>query len=193
VIEALELQIDELKKEEQDTRNQYTALKHSAGDRVAELEVQIRAYEIALHKIACAECSVHDESCEMGAGTAYCACDARKAGEQLHGYKCPHAVADKPKGAEGFCPLCYHTFSDEAHQRCVADKPLSDLGLDHQTYLAAKKEQAEGKRIPIEDAIKRMCAKCGQPVENTAHVYVCQGKPGSEPASPFRESDENVR
>lgn len=35
------LQIDELKKEEQDTRNQYTAFKHSAGDRVAELELQV--------------------------------------------------------------------------------------------------------------------------------------------------------
>jgi hypothetical protein len=36
--DALLLRVDELKKEEQDTRNQYTALKHSAGDRVAELE-----------------------------------------------------------------------------------------------------------------------------------------------------------
>lgn len=36
--DALLLQIDALKKEEQDTRNQYTAFKHSAGSRITELE-----------------------------------------------------------------------------------------------------------------------------------------------------------
>jgi len=35
----------------------------------------------------------------------------------------------------------------------VPEKP-NDLGLDFATYEAAKKEQAEGKRVPIEDAIK---------------------------------------
>jgi chromosome segregation ATPase len=37
-VATLKLQIDELKKEEQDTRNQYTALKHSAASRISELE-----------------------------------------------------------------------------------------------------------------------------------------------------------
>jgi hypothetical protein len=41
----------------------------------------------------------------------------------------------------------------------LTEKPLSDLGLDIATYEAAKREQAEGKRIPIDDVIKGLPEK----------------------------------
>lgn len=64
------------------------------------LNRQISAYEAALHKIACAECSVHDDLCErhrFKEPMDYCACDARVAGDQVHGYKCPAMEERSPE------------------------------------------------------------------------------------------------
>lgn len=40
------------------------------------------------------------------------------------------------------------------HPDCNCKDPLKGLGLDPATYKAAKKEQAEGKRIPLD----RVCS-----------------------------------
>ena len=54
-------------------------------------ERQVEEYRKALHKIACAECTVHDEHCEVRKhnGALDCACDARVAANALVVHYCP--------------------------------------------------------------------------------------------------------
>jgi hypothetical protein len=51
---------------------------------------------------------------------------------------------------------------------CCSGKPKQELGLDVATYEAAKKEQAEGKRVSIEDEIAKLAAQV--PPEELAKV-----------------------
>lgn len=78
---------------------------------------------------------------------------------------------------DGKCWICMGK-SVVDHVLSITEKPFSDLGLDFATYEAAKKEQAEGKRIPIEDVIKRkdvkLCYKCGKQ-EASENFAVCEG------------------
>jgi hypothetical protein len=57
-------------------------------------------------------------------------------------------------GFKGSCPEGSRV-AREVLER-FTEKPLSDLGLDLATYEAAKKEQGEGKRVLIDDVIKRI-------------------------------------
>ena len=66
-----------------------------AEKEVDSLKLQVGVLLADLHRIACAECTVHDEKCEREQGTAYCACDARVAGNASRGYECQYA--QKPK------------------------------------------------------------------------------------------------
>lgn len=66
------------------------SLKKCVAERDA-LNLQVDEYRKALHKIACAECTVHDDHCEVRRydGAHDCACDARVAGDASKGYVCP--------------------------------------------------------------------------------------------------------
>lgn len=100
-VKALELQIGALKEEVADVRdNKEQAIKAWAlaadeRDRFSgELQAANRLngeLKAALHKIACAECTVHDEHCEIRkfSGSHDCACDPRVAGAAIPGYPCP--------------------------------------------------------------------------------------------------------
>lgn len=66
-VHEMELQNEELKKEDQDTRNQYTALKHSASERIAEVERE--KSEMADHAVRLRVCLImygkHSDRCAM--------------------------------------------------------------------------------------------------------------------------------
>lgn len=66
-----------------------------AAEEVTRIKLQNEAMRNALHKIACAECTVHDEHCERTYQYNQCACDARVAGHAIAGYGCP--VLEKRK------------------------------------------------------------------------------------------------
>lgn len=58
-----------------------------------------------LHKISCAECSIHDDHCERGSGIGYCACDARLAGTRGSAVHCALKRNDE-KWSDTVCPKC---------------------------------------------------------------------------------------
>lgn len=80
-------------------------------------------------------------------------------------------VIDETTPLKQACACKCHGYIDHNGAKIVcacckvgqAQKQISDLGLDIATYEAARKEQAEGKRIPIEDAIKGLPEKRIEP------------------------------
>ena len=155
--------------------------------------LQVDALKVVLQKVEwatdsgcspesrwCPECenrreSGHTEACSLG--------------HALHG-AFPPGVTEKPKDDATKVVKVKNldeleqvlNFEDKRDIRINPDGTVTEnLGLDVATYEAAKKEQAEGKRVPIEDVIRDVdkrngekCKKCDLPLESEAHREECR-------------------
>jgi hypothetical protein len=115
--DALVLQVDELRKEArlwQERAERTQEIRFATAKDLGETKRLNGELKAALHKIACAECTVHDENCEVRRFSACtdCACDPRVAGAAIPGYVCPVMSAEEKRICEAehaaggvFCKL----------------------------------------------------------------------------------------
>lgn len=195
-LRGLELQVSELRKlqghwstvelalkAQEEMRLQNDQLRSEVHSLKADhntLGLQVSELKSALHKIACAECSVHDKDCErIKYHTSYCACDARVAGNAVGVVPCP-AMTEKPNHAtdsgvaldgsknvsEGVClaVACKEPLNPAPCCFCATHHPKCWLGGDAATHVA--KPDSEPSKCRSHDYSdrfggERICELCG--------------------------------
>jgi hypothetical protein len=118
--------------------------------------LQVRAYREALHKIACAECTIHDEYCEkLSCPTLeYCACDARVAGHAIGDDECPV----NPQGANtrvGVCGKMAGCALESGHRGLCAENRFKSGPANWDKIIGALPDLQEPKNMTATEIVAR--------------------------------------